>query len=94
MKKELAKKMSEEELFIENLLFILEPIYTKGLPIDEFKRTLLYLSSLEMSSKKNKNKIMNSWVFPYIESLFVFFDRLQRNEELKKENRYFIEDLN
>jgi len=79
-----------EDTAFEELLSILAPIYTKGLAIEEYKRAILYLSALALKDKKNKKKIMESWIIPYVEALLVFFDKLENNEELMKESQYFI----
>jgi hypothetical protein len=86
--------VSEHQSEPEDLLTILAPVYTSGLAVQEYKRTLLYLSSLALKDVKNKKKIMKNWTFPYIEALLLFLDKLENNKELMKESQYFINTKN
>lgn len=73
----------------EDLQEILTPIYTSGLSIEDYKKVILYLSSLAIKDKSNKKKIMHNWTAPYIESLLLFFSKLENNEELMRESKNF-----
>lgn len=79
----------EVEVAREELQDILSPIYASGLPVDEFKKVLFYLSSLALKDKDNKKKVMENWTAPYIEALLLLLTKLESNEELMKQSEYF-----
>lgn len=74
-----------------DFIYILNPILRSGISIDEYKKVLIYLYSLESAKFKTKEEILNNKKFPKIDSLLIFLNNLESNKELSKINAHFLE---